>query len=386
MNRIKKVRAAMMRADAGEGEAGIPDEVLIVKAGWTFAEWNNGERLSFYTDEEAFRSILANADRRQIDIVVDYEHQTAGPERKPRDGLAKAAGWIAPDGLKWDPKRGILASIEWTPAAAEMIKNREYRYYSPVMDVDASTLRPIRIYSLALTNIPAMNDIPPIAASAEGVKSMGGQILKKLGLDENASPEEVEKAIDALISKASGSAPSEDQTAMSAAKMLSFDGVKGKADLVSKVEDLRKKADQDPSDRADVVTLDAHKKALDRIILLEKKATDQAIDHLIADAAKAGKAVEAYKETVRSLFNTSPDEAKKFLDALPVTVKLGENGKPAPSGDGEKSRAKIIASASKEFSDSKELQKTTTRRAYVNCELRTAKLDRLSDDEEKGLK
>lgn len=61
---------------------------------------------------------------RQLQIPIDYEHQTL------KDMQAPAAGWVKDITLKSD---GIYGAVDWTERAAEYLKNREYKYISPVV-------------------------------------------------------------------------------------------------------------------------------------------------------------------------------------------------------------------------------------------------------------
>jgi hypothetical protein len=67
----------------------------------------------------------------------------------------------------------IQGRVEWTPAAARMLTDKAYRFISPVFEfdrpagaaLDAQTGRVGRILRAALTNNPAMPQLPAIAAS-----------------------------------------------------------------------------------------------------------------------------------------------------------------------------------------------------------------------------
>lgn len=99
-------------------------------------------------------------------MVIDYEHNTF-------IGDSRAAGWV------WDlevrenaPIPGVYMQNEWTPIAEKMIKSNEYKYLSPVIirnDVDPVTGEevPIQLFTVALTNVPFMQDkFEMVAASA----------------------------------------------------------------------------------------------------------------------------------------------------------------------------------------------------------------------------
>lgn len=70
-------------------------------------------------DDESFELIRKQFKDRKLDLVIDYEHQTLS------DVQAPAGGWIK-DLYKGED--AIIAKVEWTPKAAEYLKNKEYRY------------------------------------------------------------------------------------------------------------------------------------------------------------------------------------------------------------------------------------------------------------------
>lgn len=75
---------------------------------------------------------------RQLQIPIDYEHQTL------QDVQAPAAGWIKNIVLRND---GIYGDVDWTDRAADYLKNREYRYLSPVIQIQRNTRRAVELHS-----------------------------------------------------------------------------------------------------------------------------------------------------------------------------------------------------------------------------------------------
>ena len=69
------------------------------------------------------------------------------------DVQAPAGGWIKELVLKSD---GIFAKVEWTKKARNYLKNREYRYLSPVVLVRKKDHKASQLHSVALTNIPSL--------------------------------------------------------------------------------------------------------------------------------------------------------------------------------------------------------------------------------------
>lgn len=94
-----------------------------------------------------------------VDAPVDYNHQTL--RAKDNGQPAPAAGWIT--ALEKQPD-GLYARVKWTARAADMIRNKEYRYTSPTFyrGEDGGVAR---FYNLALTNKPATIDCPELVAA-----------------------------------------------------------------------------------------------------------------------------------------------------------------------------------------------------------------------------
>lgn len=159
----------------------------------------------FLVDDESFRSIRCKFMERQLQIPIDYEHQTL------KDMQAPAAGWVKDITLKSD---GIYGAVDWTERAAEYLKNREYKYISPVVTLRSADKKAVGLHSAALTNTPAIDAMTPIACSdkpggneggadPEGVESSGKDTFEALAtllrLDPSATMEDIYKAIAALL-------------------------------------------------------------------------------------------------------------------------------------------------------------------------------------------
>ena len=119
----------------------------IIKLLLRFYDPNEGVR-DFNVDDESFELIRKQFKDRKLDLVIDYEHQTLS------DVQAPAGGWIK-DLYKGED--AIIAKVEWTPKAAEYLKNKEYRYLSPVVLVRKRDQKATAIHSVALTNTPAID-------------------------------------------------------------------------------------------------------------------------------------------------------------------------------------------------------------------------------------
>lgn len=157
----------------------------------------------FLVDNESYQAIRSKFNERQLQIPVDYEHQTL------KDMQAPAAGWIKDIVLKSD---GIYGAVDWTERASEYLKNREYRYLSPVILTRSKDRKVVALHSVALTNTPAIDAMTPIVNSdkpdleemspEEPEGSDGGTLetlIELLQLDPSATMEDVCKAISALL-------------------------------------------------------------------------------------------------------------------------------------------------------------------------------------------
>ena len=114
-------------------------------------------------------SIIAESIARmpQVGLVLDYDHSTdlAAPEGRP----APAAGWIK----QFKVENGaIFARIEWTADAAEAVIAKKYRYVSPVFEHNEDG-KVERILRAALTNNPALVNLPAIAHAIKAIKEDG---------------------------------------------------------------------------------------------------------------------------------------------------------------------------------------------------------------------
>lgn len=151
-------------------------------------------------DDESFELIRKQFKDRKLDLVIDYEHQTLS------DVQAPAGGWIK-DLYKGED--AIIAKVEWTPKAAEYLKNKEYRYLSPVVLVRKRDQKATAIHSVALTNTPAIDGMFALVNSLDIEDiSEGGNIMdlkelaKALGLPETATEEEIKKAVEDAVKAA----------------------------------------------------------------------------------------------------------------------------------------------------------------------------------------
>lgn len=260
----------------------------------------------FKVDSESYRLMCRSMQSHGVDIVIDYEHQTLG------GGKAPAAGWIKELILT---DTGIDVRVEWTEEAAGYLKNKEYRYTSPVLLARSSDNKAVKLLSLALTNTPAIDGMFPIVSSDDLYEDEGENeamdYLKKLcemlGLPETASWDDVLSALTTLLQKC------EEQGQVVVNKMLApLLGVETNADLPTvsaKILALTARTDFVPKSQYDEV-----KGKLDK---LEG-------DGLVELALKDGKITPAQKGWAEQYVLTDREGFTKFLACAVPAVPMGE--------------------------------------------------------------
>jgi len=264
------------------------------------------------------------------DMVIDYDHQSIFAAKDGVGGQARAAGW---SGKVFATDEGVFAEVDWNEAAASAIDSKEYRYISPVFVHDKDG-RPVFVVNATLTNTPSL-DLLPAAASALsqliGDESMNyGPIAKALGLGEDASEEEILRAIANM-----NSAPA----AMTA--LATVLGASEGADLVAVATALKDKADNaaspDPSKFVPVATVAALQTSVQSlqgtVDDLKSKERKQKIDAAQA-AGSLPPALVAHATAI-------DDDAKldAFLGALPTSGL----GKASVEGEPEASAGNLSA-------------------------------------------
>lgn len=120
---------------------------------------SNGD---FTFNADSYAAIRRQWDARKQAILIDWEHHSLGGDYAAPDGRSPAAGWI--EGLEYVPGEGLYGHVKWTDEAAEEIRADKYRYLSPTVMVKKDGRQVIGLDSAALTNKPAIREMPRVAA------------------------------------------------------------------------------------------------------------------------------------------------------------------------------------------------------------------------------
>lgn len=129
------------------------------------SEWRGHPAGPFAITEQTIDDMIARFNAQQNPLLVDYEHRSLNSSGTSEDG--KAAGWIKRLYKKGSGETAELwATVDWTAPAAEMIKQGEYVYCSPVIDFDSIDRKTgdavgVELFNVALTNNPFIDGQKP---------------------------------------------------------------------------------------------------------------------------------------------------------------------------------------------------------------------------------
>lgn len=161
----------------------LPSGAILCRDGRRFSMRHPGAIV------EAFRA-------RDAGLPVDFEHAT---EKPAADGKAvPAAGWITQ--LK-TRENGVWGLIEWTANAAQMIRDRAYRYISPAFMFAPSDGEILALKSAGLVHHPAMR-LTALASEEVSMNTTSGdfmpRVARALELPADADEEDILDAIAGL--------------------------------------------------------------------------------------------------------------------------------------------------------------------------------------------
>lgn len=302
-NETRALRSAVL--SGGE----VPTRVLI--APWGEVESTHG---TFVLDAEAASAAVEAFAAHGTDVPIDFEHQTLGGAYAAPDGRAPAAGWIKK--LHVEPGVGLLADIEWTGEARELLAGKQYRYLSPVAVIRKADRKLAAIHSAALTNKPAIVGMRPIVNRAEA-----GRVCQDAG--------------------------------GSGVTIAALEQLRGELGLTEGTDD------------EDILLA-----ASERIALLRERTKQQQIGERVAEAMRAGKLSDAQRGWAEALIARDESLFDEWLESAPELVPLGALRAPAVS-DGKEARERAAVSRARaEYRTSRLLGAVTSEEAYVALALR----------------
>lgn len=289
---------------------GVPDTISVLPIGHVVS--SKGE---FDVDGESFKAMKNQIAQRGVDLVVDYEHQSLKGVEAP------AAGWVKE--LKLEDGQ-IKAVVEWTPRGAEYLKNKEYRYLSPVVNVRKVDSKATGLHSLALTNTPAIEGMAPIVNSENYSNVEGGEKhmdMKKLaallGLGEDATEEQIMEALKTCIDenkalKEEKQPPTEENVVANKAvcELLGLKAGAPAAEVSAKIMELKGGVIEGIN-------------VVEELKALKAQNANRDAEEAVTLALKAGKITPAQKEWAKNYVLSDPKGFGTFVEKAPQVVPMG---------------------------------------------------------------
>lgn len=131
---------------------------------------------SWFLSESRGAAMVAAANERQSDYVIDYEHQSIESARNGKP--APAAGWFRK--LEWRVNGLYVIDARWTAEARQMIDAQQYRFISPVFQFDPRTFEVLRLQNVSLTNDPALHGLTDLAMLKNGFEPSTSRLFEEL--------------------------------------------------------------------------------------------------------------------------------------------------------------------------------------------------------------
>lgn len=165
---------------------GVPVEWTLLRTGDN-PICQEGQDGAIRLSGEDMRQIMEYHRKKGELIPIDSEHYLYELANRKKLDEAETArlfpGGVAAMGYGELALKGeeLRVKVQWTQAAYEMLKEKIYKYYSPVLR--GIEKGPLRVTSVAMTNIPAINNLDALAARAESNKPVEGAETRRKSAD-----------------------------------------------------------------------------------------------------------------------------------------------------------------------------------------------------------
>jgi len=272
-------------------------------------------REPFLVDEASLQAMVEAYRSRGVDLVIDYEHQSLQGERAP------AAGWIKELEARPD---GLWARVDWTQQARDYLEKKEYRYFSPVLKLDPETRKPTALMHVGLTNVPAINHLPPLvarwggeAAAREELKM--GEPRGRAAAREMDSEKEKGKMVEKLKCLMGLTPEVEEGTVCGQAleAFLDLAGILNLPEDVS-VAQLKGAVEALTAGAARLTKTEAELQAL------KARLASETADRVVEEALQAGKVSPAQRGWALEYCRRDPEGFQTFVERAPKLVPYGE--------------------------------------------------------------
>ncbi|TRD18339.1 phage protease [Palleronia caenipelagi] len=289
-----------------------PSEIELMPVGrFTLAD----SRGAFHLDPARAGQVLASslAAKPGGVLPIDFGHGIAGRAEKRSD----AAGWIT--GLRVAGNR-VLAAVDWTPAGAEALRSRAYRFFSPDF-YNTPDRSVVRIAGGGLTNDPAIPTLRQLASKEAETMDFRAKIAAALGLSGDADDA-------AVIAAAEHSVETVAATGRVLASLTEAAGLETMDDEAVRQLCTRLKAPGVEANLAEFVPMTAFEDVKRQLASLEAERAIDKADTLIAGGLESGKLTPAMEGWARQLATRNMADLEAYLDA--ATPVLPQGRAPVP--------------------------------------------------------
>lgn len=307
----------------------------------------------WYVDDSNGYALADSINAQDIDLMIDYEHQTLYLEKNGQGN--PAAGWIKQ--VEYRPNEGLFAEVAWTDKAASQIKAGEYRYISPLFIPDSNG-RVVQVLNAALTNRPALHNLAEAFALSQQFKQFNqpeGQpmlkLLQQLFDAPNATEAEITEKLTAL-----SAVKGDTKVALSAV----YDELK--TQTAQAVALSAQVANPDPTK---FVALSQMQAVQTELNALKAQHAKEKADSLITQALSDGRLLPAQKAWAENLAQTNFVALSDYLATVTPNAALsgGMQAKDAPTENvvalsaEELAAAKMLGMSEAEFITAHKTQK-----------------------------
>jgi hypothetical protein len=241
------------------------------------------------------------------ELPIDFDHLSIDV-KKPGDGIA--AGWLKALQLRKDGDE-LWGLAEWTPRAAEAIRNREYRFISPSFVKDFTDTHSGRKIGTTLLAAAVTNH--PFLQAMSGLSLYNDEIMGNVALNAKGVP------------------PSQEHSMTRSFHLASI------GDNVSFIEDDTKTPELTPKERADTFVVKAVVDAGDQqFVRLETLDGGKEFGWFVADQLGPAPALNKKTAPPANLEPVTPTTAEEAAALAAVTGKRQKVVPPMPPKEEEK--------------------------------------------------
>jgi len=296
-------------------------EVQIFPAGFFRAtDGRPFEVAHWYLDAVIAARLIEQFHAKQTPFIIDYEHQTLNAEKNGQPA-PRAASMSR---FEWREGIGLFAvDVQWTKRAMKYIDDDEYGFISPVFPYDRTTGEVTGLFHCGLVNDPGLDGMAAVnelAAAKYGQTTpantkedtlMNEALLIMLGLEKDATEDQIKNAVEALKAKAG-----------------SVDTLTGEvATLTDQVAALKANGDDGKGnpDPSKFVPVGVVKNLQTQVAALSAKINSNEVNDIIDVAMSEGKLLPALESWARDLGNKDVAALKSFIENAPAVAALSGN-------------------------------------------------------------